>query len=158
MSAETRRALPQRLGIRLQRHSVAASDNRGAEVPRHAELLEDELHCEVGLVRVYAEKPPARFKFVEGPSHIRIGNDRLAAVLGVVAVEDLPQLLVRNLRLGDLMSKEMPCALPDMRDDRLDRKLGETEVAPRVVHRRREVGASVEERSVNIKEYCWHMD
>ena len=77
-------------------------------------------------------------------------------MLGVVTAENLPQLLVRHLRLGDRMFKEIARALPDVRDDRLDRKFGETEVPPRVVHGPGEVGARVEERSVNIEEYCWH--
>ena len=54
------------------------------------------------------------------------------------------------------MFKEIARALPNVRDDRLDWKLCEREVAPRMVHRRREVGARVEECSVNIEEYCWH--
>ena len=54
------------------------------------------------------------------------------------------------------MFKEIARALPDVRDDSLDRKLREAEVAPRVVHGPGEVGASVEESSVNIEEYCWH--
>ena len=101
MPAETRRALPQRLGVRLQRHSVAASDNRRAKASLHSELLEDEFYREVGLIRVDAKKPSARFKLIEGPSYIWIWNDRLTAMLGVVAAEYLPQLLVRNLRLGN---------------------------------------------------------
>ena len=54
------------------------------------------------------------------------------------------------------MFKKIPCTLPDMRDDSLDRKLCEREVTPSVVHRRREVGARVEEGSVNVEEYSWH--
>ena len=54
------------------------------------------------------------------------------------------------------MFEEIARALPDVRDHRLNRQFCEREVAPRVVHRRREIGARVEECSVNIEENCWH--
>ena len=85
MPPELRRARAHGLRVRLQRHPVASSDNRRAEVPRKAELLEDELHREVRLVRVDAELPPPVLQLVERAADVRIRRDRLAAVLRVVA-------------------------------------------------------------------------
>ena len=86
----------------------------------------------------------------------RIERDGLEHVLGVMGAEDLPETLDLVRLLGNRVGEEMFRALADVREDRLLRQLGEAEVAARVVHRRGEVRARIDEGSVQVEEDCVH--
>ena len=88
---------------------------------------------------------------VEKPAGLLATHTKLVGRLARESQLTAENLLNDYVRKGQAKSKKRVWLV-----HRLDRKLGETEVAPRVVHRRREVGARVEECSVDVEENCWH--